>query len=763
MISKIRQYWSDVERIKQFLLFFVCVIGAVGLYIAFLIKTHVTMLPDFIDNGVVGYITSCGLLWLLIWIFNVIYCVYDFVYHKNMRKFIFFLFCSIVLAGLMAITYKCATKNLICTENTSGIRRLMYEDRVPFTMSLFMGMEQLAYVFFLYGKRMVSFLDEKCKGINLSQIGFAVLVVIAPVLANILCELNANYAYNEISFSYIFFAIFTAALIEWVFILLPIRSYIGLLLFVGLYWLLGAVNYYVISFRGTPFVASDITSFSTAMKVVGGYRIYPTDRTFFTFLIYLIFAALTITFSNYATSKISAKKMITKCGCMLIAICLAVNWIYYADWQEKYGIAIDWQPIKCYRIWGTSTGFFATVKQLRVEKPDGYSKKNTIKVLSEMSNNATDTVYRPTIIGIMNESFSDLSILGPFEYSDRDMNFFKSLQNSPNTLEFGINYLSAHGGGTSNTEFEALTGDSRVLVNGMIPYNMLNFATFSSFPSVLKNVGYQTTAMHPNVSSNYKRNSVYKGMKFEEFWSLDNAYANMNDYRGWVVSDADDYSELIRCYEEKKNNGQQYIFNVTMQNHGGYFDGELTVREDIGEYNDNLDVGAYEYLISQSDLALKNLIEYFEKVDEPVIIYFFGDHQPNLNEEFVQELLTKGQKNDESDFDVEQKKYGVPYFIWANYEVNKLGVELYKKDGLHITSPLYLSASVAAYAGQGYTNYYQYLVKMRGEIPALNVNGYMDKIGQWHELSEANDTVEQYYSLEYCHLFDNSNTKGLFD
>ena len=40
------------------------------------------------------------------------------------------------------------------------------------------------------------------------------------------------------------------------------------------------------------------------------------------------------------------------------------------------------------------------------------------------------------------------------------------------------------------------------------------------------------------------------------------------------------------------------------------------------------DVNQYLSLIHESDSALEYLISYFEKVDDPVEIVFFGDHQP---------------------------------------------------------------------------------------------------------------------------------------
>ena len=42
-----------------------------------------------------------------------------------------------------------------------------------------------------------------------------------------------------------------------------------------------------------------------------------------------------------------------------------------------------------------------------------------------------------------------------------------------------------------------------------------------------------------------------------------------------------------------------------------------------------------------SDEALERLLAYFQQVDEPTLILFFGDHQPRLEEEFMEELFGK--------------------------------------------------------------------------------------------------------------------------
>lgn len=57
----------------------------------------------------------------------------------------------------------------------------------------------------------------------------------------------------------------------------------------------------------------------------------------------------------------------------------------------------------------------------------------------------------------MNETFSDLSIYQNMRAGYEGPQYFKSLSNC---LSRGKLYVSAYGGGTANTEFEFMTGNS---------------------------------------------------------------------------------------------------------------------------------------------------------------------------------------------------------------------------------------------------------------------------------------------------------------
>ena len=148
-----------------------------------------------------------------------------------------------------------------------------------------------------------------------------------------------------------------------------------------------------------------------------------------------------------------------------------------------------------------------------------------------------------------------------------------------------------------------------------------------------------------------------------------------------------------------------------------------------------------------SDEALKYLIEYFEKVDEPTVIAFFGDHQPDLDDSFYNTLLGTEVENLEGE-ELEQL-YKVPFLIWANYDIEEQTIER--------TSNNYLSTYLAEAAGIEQTGYLKYLTDLREEIPCINAIGYWAKDGSFYDIKDEEspyyELVHQYQLLEYNNLF----------
>ncbi len=356
---------------------------------------------------------------------------------------------------------------------------------------------------------------------------------------------------------------------------------------------------------------------------------------------------------------------------------------------------------------------------------------------------------KPNIIMIMNESFSDLRVLGSFNTDTDVMGFYDSL--NENTIK-GYVQSSVYGGYTSNSEFEFLTGCSKVFLPGN-PY--LQYMD-GYLPSIISNIksqeGYdEAVAIHPYNPSGYNRNRVYPLLGFDRFLSADDFEEPVfvRDY----ISDWSDYHKIEELYEQKKEGSRLCVFNVTMQNHNPYSNTSYKFKDNvhITSFASTLQAEQYLSLMKMSDKALEQLITYFKNVSEPVIILLFGDHQPHLPDLFYKDVMGK----EPLQFTREDTmlKHKVPFLIWANYDIPGIFIE---NASINYLSSIFLDA-----AGLEMSDFNRYLLGLYKKLPAISAAGSYDSEGKLHENTEKDNLyaklMEEYEIVQYNYLFDNEN------
>ena len=602
-----------------------------------------------------------------------------------------------------------------------------------------------------------------------------IFLAITPFLAFFLEELCWNPSVTGISLLNGELNVLIYLILEVLFVCLMQKGMLGLQALYIFAWFVGALNYYLLKFRGQPFLATDIFALRTAMSVAGQYTFEVAEELAFTFLIlYFLFTCMWALGKMEIFQKRAGKKRILIKGCGAIGAAAALFfWISSYDFPDTYNIWIDfWAQVNTYQTTGFAPAFISFWQRMKISKPDGYTEQSAEEILEEYGaaeapaeTEKKDTGEQPMIITIMNESFSDLSVLGPLACTEDDLSFFHSLKDDPHIIEYGWDYVSTRGGGTSTTEFEYLTGDSMTYTNGINPYSSFDFTNVPSMVSILKEQGYHTIAMHPENPENWRRSVVYPKLGFDEFLSI-SAFENSERTVWNRVSDLGDYQKLIEVYEAQTE--PTFIFNVTMQNHGGYDGiGELKPEEIVDvdeEYSGYSDLQMYESLIAKADQALSYLISYFEQVDRPVLICFFGDHQPALNGDFENALREAGREDTDTDLTMTEKMYTVPYFIWSNYEIPE-DYSMKNSRGEDVISTNYLGTLVRKYAGLKLSAYDRYRMNQREQIPVFNFAGYMIADGDWHDLWAENsykEWIERYRTVQYYALFDKKRNGKYF-
>ncbi len=510
-------------------------------------------------------------------------------------------------------------------------------------------------------------------------------------------------------------------------------------------WAFGLANHYLLLFKGNPLLPSELRAFQTAFHVVEEYDFTLTDELVNGSLITLLsicgIIALPFQIRIESLKKTTLKLLL---GSTYFALFFSI--IIHSSWDSKLGIMLNaWNSYSTYAENGSILSFILEEQAMRVDKPDGYSKKDMdtyLGSLDKTDDNKNNTNYlKPTVIVVMNESFSDLAALTAAD-TDECLADWYGIENY---VMRGNAYTSVYGGGTCNSEFEFLTGNSMAnFSQNSYPYVMYDFKHTFNIARILKNNGYRTIAIHPENKNNWNRARVYSQMGFQKFVSIDKM-ENMSWLR-WFVSDWSNFDWIIKEYEE--NESPLFIFNVTMQNHGGYGDinslGEVEAVRVNGEFQQYEDFITYLTLIRESDKAFRHLVDYFSNIDMPVIICMFGDHQPALNGNIVN---TFSDDNAE-DIETREKRYCVPYLIWSNYRGEILAQNIYKDISIN-----YLGANILDLAGID-TPYTKYLLDLEGKIPIINHIGYMDNNQIWHNIEEQNEDIIQYKKMGYYMMFD---------
>ncbi|NLO47861.1 MAG: sulfatase-like hydrolase/transferase [Clostridiales bacterium] len=520
----------------------------------------------------------------------------------------------------------------------------------------------------------------------------------------------------------------------------------GIAVSLSFFW--GNLNYYVFRFRGRIILPSDLLSVRTALQVQDNYDWKPAMLQWAVLAVFLGYLCLLI-----ITKERGRARPRLRFAVPVMMVCLIFTVSFFGS---SFLFDIGIKPAYWYtQNNGVLLNFCTYLKYGYTEKPDGYSAD-----IPGQSGYLSDGISgegseKPNIIVVMNEAFSDPGVLGQFDVNDDCMPFFRGL--NENTVR-GYVYSSELGGNTANAEYEFLTGNTMAfLPGGTIAYQMYTAAGDYSLSGQLSGIGYKTVAMHPFRKNCWNRTAVYRNYGFSAMYFEDD-YIKKGMVRNYI-GDKYNYEKLISVYEAHRRQEPDapiFIFNVTMQNHGGYLKPWVNLNRSIyltGGYLDKYPaVDQYLSLIRESDEAFEALVNYFAGVDKPTIIVMFGDHQPKFEEKFYYDVFKK--HTADLTPDERQRMHKVPFVIWANYDIRE-------RAGLHL-SMNYLQTFVLDVAGLPLTGYQKLLRQMHENIPVINSIGFCERSLNFKTddltLSKAGrEQLQKYRIIQYNGVFDRSN------
>ena len=172
----------------------------------------------------------------------------------------------------------------------------------------------------------------------------------------------------------------------------------------------------------------------------------------------------------------------------------------------------------------------------------------------------------------------------------------------------------------------------------------------------------------------------------------------------------------------------------------------------------------YNYFNSLKDVdkEIARLLAELEKMDEPVVVVYFGDHLPGFTNgmDFFDIL--------DYDIDIEGttqqrlRVYETPYFIWQNESAKNSTKILENKEKLllpegNLISAHYLGAMTMELLGlEGLSPLYDYVNEMRKELPIIANGAFLQGNGTFIDevTQQQQQKIEYLIGWQYYKLFD---------
>ncbi len=437
-------------------------------------------------------------------------------------------------------------------------------------------------------------------------------------------------------------------------------------------WLtVGVIDFVVLHNRVTPFNAKDFRMLDDAWNVL--FKYYNTLQVIGLSLLILIGVLLVVlAFIKFPKQKEPVQYRYA------VPLCLSIifGFILLCLGSRRVGIMAKTLPnlANGYHEYGLPYCFVCSILDNGISKPPKYSeqevkdKKNQelAPYLSptpgETPGGATPTPFsadvKPNIIYIQLESFFDPKRIEGIDFETDPIPNFTYLRKNFTSGLLGVPSISA---GTSNTEFEVLTGMNIAdFGTGEYPYKtILREKTCESVAYNLKELGYGAHAIHNNTAAFYSRHIVFSNLGFDDYDTVEMMENVERNELGWA-RDAVLYDEILTALASTP--GSDLVFTVSVQGHGKYPDEDIL--ENAIELTDVMDaygdstINGLKYYINQlheMDQLIGRLMEHFQESGEPTVLVLYGDHLPGFN--FTKENLNEG--------DLLQTEYAV----WTNFEL----------------------------------------------------------------------------------------------
>lgn len=536
---------------------------------------------------------------------------------------------------------------------------------------------------------------------------------------------------------------------------------------------LNVANQLKIEARDDPVVPQDLTMLREALTAAGGYNLridLPLVAAFVAVCVVLIAAAVLV-----RTRKSGRSRVLVRCGraagCLLcLAILAGLTPTVYAsaDLFSAFPCTNRFNMTTVCQETGFHYTFLRSMTQNNLQKPEGFSKTEIEERIAQTQTTAAEP--KPVnVIFVMSEAFCDITDADAFAWTaDTDpLKNYHAVQQSEHAIT-GRLIVPNYGGGTANTEFDVLTGMQTA---------MLSDASVSSFRVLHKNMnsifrvadenGWQTAFIHPGKAWFYNRQNIYKWLGAQEI-VFEDVFADAT-YKGGYVSDESLTEYLIADFENRQAVGQpQFTYVTTIQNHMAYTESkygkardlyQLQLAEELPEDAKTM-LTVYTHGLRDADAMLGDLVSYFERQEEPVLLIWYGDHLPSLGDNYLcYRALGMDMTADRSTQDW-LDAYAPPFVMWTN----QAGADALEFDTLAerlgipqngMLSASFLGAAVLDAVGCGQSDeLFAFVNELRQEWPVVQRGTAVDAQGNYLPVLDntAEEAVKEYQDRIYYRM-----------
>lgn len=523
----------------------------------------------------------------------------------------------------------------------------------------------------------------------------------------------------------------------------------GIITGAGILLAVGMVSFFVMLFRGTPFVLpGDLYAIGTAASVAGSYN-FRFDPLFL--LAIFQFVCLYF-FATKADLVLKGRgRLWGRVGSAAVAVALVFS-LTSKTVLDGLGVTHNrYAQDESMQQNGVLMYTLTEMAHARVTKPAGYGPESLDALAAAWpGDKAKAGAVQPNVVLVLSESWSDFYRHAGLETDVAVTPFLDTFRQRDDVVA-GELLVPVFGGATVSTEFESLTGNTVAfsLSSSMYFQHIAGADSSPSIATTLNSLGYTSTAIHPFLETGWGRDMAYPKMGFGDFITIE----DMEDVETlrYYANDETSFDAIGEVLQ--KGDDPSFIYCITMQNHGSY--NYAGYEGDVHLTNQQQELPLTEQYLSilhESDAAFERFIADIDALEEPTVVMMYGDHLPMLGDEY-------GRYNEP--FPLEYK-HRTPYLLYANYEDAFTGYAAGMEGEVMTTN--FITPSLLESVGLPQTGYYKFLLELKETYPTFALT--WDTRGDESfggSVREDDALVEEYQILQYNNIFGGAERReGLF-